>query len=364
MTALKADNLACSIGRRVIVSGIDLDVQPGTMTALIGVNGAGKSTLMRVLAGIRPATTGRVKIAGKDISRLRPKERARLLAFVAQEEAAPEDLSLSEMVALGRLPHLMPWQVGGSKEKRVVAECLEMVGLTHLADRRCGHLSGGERRRAMLAKGLAQGTDLLLLDEPTNHLDLTTREALSMALNEFEGTVMLVSHDRALLREVCDEFWLVAKGEVSTFDGDLDDYQKYLTEVARDMALAARAVRDGAKAEAAAALSAASASSSATGTEPTVFNSKGKEDRKAQAQARARLNDQLRPLKAELKKVDERMAKAGEERDKLMQSLSSISIGPSERADQGKRLKALEDEIEQLEGRWLELSESIEQISG
>ena len=108
MTALKADNLTCSIGRRVIVSGINLEVQPGTMTALIGVNGAGKSTLMRVLAGIRPATTGRVKINGKDISQLRPKERARLLAFVAQEEAAPEDLSLSEMVALGRLPHLMP----------------------------------------------------------------------------------------------------------------------------------------------------------------------------------------------------------------------------------------------------------------
>jgi len=125
VTALKADNLACSIGRRMIVSGIDLDVQPGTMTALVGVNGVGKSTLMRVLAGIRPATTGHVEVDGRDLSRLRPRERARLMAFVAQEEAAPEDLSLSEMVALGRLPHLMPWQVGGSNEKRIVAECLD-----------------------------------------------------------------------------------------------------------------------------------------------------------------------------------------------------------------------------------------------
>jgi len=155
---------------------------------------------------------------------------------------------------------------------------------------------------------------------------------------------------------VCDEFWLVAKGCVSNFDGDLDDYQRYLADVARETALAARAVRDGAKA-----LSAQAASASAS-AEPTVFQSKGKEDRKAQAQAKARLNDQLRPLKAELKKVDERMAKANEERDKLMQSLGSISIGPSERADGGKRLKALEDEIEQLEARWLELGEAIERV--
>src|SRR5207253_8591705 len=78
-----------------------------------------------------------------------------------------------------------------------------------------------------------QRPNLLLLDEPTNHLDLTTREALSMALNEFEGTVMLVSHDRALLREVCDEFWLVAHGQVLPFDGDLDDYQKWLLDTSR-----------------------------------------------------------------------------------------------------------------------------------
>ena len=86
-----------------------------------------------------------------------------------------------------------------------------------------------------------QRPNLLLLDEPTNHLDLTTREALSMALNEFEGTVMLVSHDRALLREVCDEFWLVSGGELEPFDGDLDDYQRWLLEQASAAARAARA---------------------------------------------------------------------------------------------------------------------------
>ena len=80
----------------------------------------------------------------------------------------------------------------------------------------------------------------MLLDEPTNHLDLNTREALSMALNEFEGTVMLVSHDRALLREVCDEFWLVADGVVKPFDGDLDDYQRWLLDQSKEAARASQ----------------------------------------------------------------------------------------------------------------------------
>ncbi|OYD60567.1 UNVERIFIED_ORG: hypothetical protein BDU10_9949 [Burkholderia sp. CF145] len=89
--------------------------------------------------------------------------------------------------------------------------------------------------RLQLARALMCPSDLLLLDEPTNHLDLGTREALGMALNEFEGTVMLVSHDRALLRAVCDEFWLVTKDGVEPFDGDLDDYQQFLRDEARRM---------------------------------------------------------------------------------------------------------------------------------
>jgi ATP-binding cassette subfamily F protein 3 len=96
-----------------------------------------------------------------------------------------------------------------------------------------GTMSGGEKARLVLAMIVWQRPNLLLLDEPTNHLDLATREALAMALNEFEGTVMLVSHDRALLRAVCDEFWLVGRGVVGPFDGDLDDYQRYLLDEAK-----------------------------------------------------------------------------------------------------------------------------------
>ena len=96
-----------------------------------------------------------------------------------------------------------------------------------------GSMSGGEKARLVLCMIVWQRPNLLLLDEPTNHLDLATREALSVALNEFEGSVMLVSHDRALLRSVCDEFWLVSRGGIQDFDGDLDDYQVYLLEEAK-----------------------------------------------------------------------------------------------------------------------------------
>jgi len=333
-----------------IVSGINRSVLPGQRIGILGANGQGKSTVVKTLSRMNKPISGEIT-EGKGLS----------IGYFAQQELdvlRPDEGPMQHMLRLAR-------EVGPNAREQELRDFLGRFQFSgDMVNQPVHQFSGGEKARLVLALVVWQRPNLLLLDEPTNHLDLTTREALSMALNEFEGTVMLVSHDRALLREVCDEFWLVAKGEVSTFDGDLDDYQKYLTEVARDMALAARAARDGAKAEAAAALSAASASSSATSTEPTVFNSKGKEDRKAQAQARARLNDQLRPLKAELKKVDERMAKATDERDKLTQSLSSISIGPSERADGGKRLKALEDEIEQLEARWLELGEAIEQMGG
>lgn len=104
-----------------------------------------------------------------------------------------------------------------------------------------GSMSGGEKARLVLAMIVWQRPNLLLLDEPTNHLDLATREALSMALNEFEGTVMLVSHDRALLRAVCDEFWLVGRGEIKPFDGDLDDYQRYLLEESKRLREEAKA---------------------------------------------------------------------------------------------------------------------------
>jgi ATP-binding cassette, subfamily F, member 3 len=230
-----------------------------------------------------------------------------------------------------------------------------------------GTLSGGERARLVLAGIVWQRPNLLLLDEPTNHLDLTTREALSMALNEFEGTVMLVSHDRAMLREVCDEFWLVTRGGVLPFDGDLDDYQKWLLEVSRANAR-------GQPAPAVPGAIATSASPKTVRPEPvegpppaTPKPAKtapipARDNRKAQGQARAKLADQTHPLRNELAGIDQRLLKLGAERTQLEATLASSTIAPAAIADAGRQLAHIGAEVAMLEERWLELNELLEKM--
>ncbi|MCO5111909.1 MAG: ATP-binding cassette domain-containing protein, partial [Burkholderiaceae bacterium] len=226
-----------------------------------------------------------------------------------------------------------------------------------------GSMSGGEKARLVLAMIVWQRPNLLLLDEPTNHLDLATREALSMALNEFEGTVMLVSHDRALLRAVCDEFWMVGRGAVGPFDGDLDDYQRYLLDEAKRQ-------REQAKTEAAAQQQQATVGGVAQPTPATVpspTESKAaaldaKEQRKQDAQARQQLTEKLRPYKRELEQVDKRLAELAEERQALENRLTQ-ALPPAEIADCGRRLKACNDATQALEERWLELSSQLEAVS-
>jgi ATP-binding cassette subfamily F protein 3 len=159
-----------------------------------------------------------------------------------------------------------------------------------------------------------------------------------------------------LLREVCDEFWLVAHGEVSTFDGDLDDYQRWLQTQAKEVAQAARAARDADKAGSASRAAPVSVQVEAA---PIV----SRDDRKAQAQQRQRVAEQAKPLKAELKKIDERMPKATAEQAALTESLGNPALSAADRAEQGKRLKALDEEIERLESRWLEVSDALEQLN-
>jgi ATP-binding cassette subfamily F protein 3 len=235
-----------------------------------------------------------------------------------------------------------------------------------------------------------QRPNLLLLDEPTNHLDLATREAQSMALNEFEGTVMLVSHDRALLRAVCDEFWMVGRGKVEPFDGDLDDYQKYLLEeskrlrevaknTARDAAaptaIALNAVTALTQAHAQAvdtpsapasntpALTTVAANTSKTAANPALSSSlSSAEQRKLDAQKRQQLATQTRPLKKELEQNEQRMASIEAEKTNL-EALLTTPISPAEMADAGRRLKALADEVSTLEERWLELTSKLEEAA-
>ncbi|SIO54393.1 ABC-F family ATP-binding cassette domain-containing protein [Paraburkholderia phenazinium] len=212
----------------VIVRGINRSVLAGQRIGILGANGQGKSTLVKTVAHELAPIAGEIS-EGKGLN----------IGYFAQQELdvlRPLDTPMEHMIRLAKdTPAHMraPGQSGTEQSLRTFLGTFSFSGdMVHQA---VGTMSGGEKARLVLCMIVWQRPNLLLLDEPTNHLDLATREALGMALNEFEGTVLLVSHDRSLLRAVCDEFWLVTKGGVEPFDGDLDDYQQFLRDEARRM---------------------------------------------------------------------------------------------------------------------------------
>ncbi|MGO1166219.1 MAG: ABC transporter ATP-binding protein [Janibacter sp.] len=211
---LSCRGLACEIDGRTIVSGVDLDVPRGSMVALVGRNGSGKSTLIRSLIGLRPSAAGTVHVDGTDLSTLSPRQRATRLAHVGQEEGPPEDLLVGEMVAMGRIPHRSPWAISEQAERPLVLDALAAVGMAGMVDRPCQHLSGGERRRAMLARGIAQGSDLLVLDEPTNHLDVHHQIQLMETIRGLGRTVLAAVHDLTLAAAHFDRVAVLHDGRV------------------------------------------------------------------------------------------------------------------------------------------------------
>jgi ATP-binding cassette subfamily F protein 3 len=222
----------------VIVSGINRSVMAGQRIGILGANGQGKSTLVKTIARDLGIVAGEVT-EGKGLS----------IGYFAQQELdvlRPQDNPLEHMVRLAKdaIAAGRSNVPGREQELRNFLGTFNFGG--EMVKQAVGTMSGGEKARLVLCMIVWQRPNLLLLDEPTNHLDLSTREALGMALNEFEGTVMLVSHDRALLRAVCDEFWLVSKGGIEPFEGDLEDYQRYLLDEAkrvREEAAAAHKLR-------------------------------------------------------------------------------------------------------------------------
>ncbi|HUG24995.1 ABC-F family ATP-binding cassette domain-containing protein [Piscinibacter sp.] len=326
---LAMQDVACGYGQTIIVRDIDRSVLAGQRIGILGANGQGKSTLVKTVARMQPALAGTIT-EGKGLA----------IGYFAQQEMdvlRPGDSPLNHMIRLAR--DVSP-QAREQELRNFLGQFRFEGDMVHQT---VGTLSGGEKARLVLAMLVWQRPNLLLLDEPTNHLDLDTREALSMALNEFEGTVMLVSHDRALLREVCDEFWLVTAGGVSPFDGDLDDYQRWLLDRSKEQAKAMRGS------------GAAKPSAEAA--------PKRKEDRKAAALARQQRADQAKPLRKELTRIDHRLGVLFSERDGLEAMFADDTVAPADLADKGKRLKLVTDEIEQLEGRWLEVSTQIDELT-
>jgi ATP-binding cassette subfamily F protein 3 len=337
-----------------ILQGVSKSVLAGQRIGILGANGQGKSTLVKTIARTMPLLAGTLT-EGKGLN----------IGYFAQQELDvlhPNDNPLEHMIRLAK-------ELGSNEPSRE-QDLRNYLGTFNfsgdMVKQAVGSMSGGEKARLVLAMIVWQRPNLLLLDEPTNHLDLATREALSMALNEFEGTVMLVSHDRALLRAVCDEFWMVGRGKVEPFDGDLDDYQKYLLEESKRLREEAKnAARDTVvsvptpAAEIPAPVVAALAAPVAATSTPGISSA---EQRKLDAQKRQQLAAQTRPLKRELEQNEQRMASIEAEKTQLEQQLSS-PLPPAEIAEAGRRLKALSDEVSSLEERWLELTHLLEETA-
>lgn len=209
---LKLEQAAGGYGDRAVVSGVELTIAPGDRIGLLGPNGAGKSTFVKMLSGALPLLTG-TRLPAQDLR----------LGYFAQHQL--EQLNSGES-ALWHMQQLDPRAT--ERELRGYLGGYGFSGDQVLEP--IEPFSGGEKSRLVLAMLIYQRPNLLLLDEPTNHLDLQTRDALSLALQDYEGALIVVSHDRYLLRTVADDFWLVAEGAARPFDGDLDDYRRWLND--------------------------------------------------------------------------------------------------------------------------------------
>ena len=307
----------------VIVSKVTKSVSAGQRIGILGANGQGKSTLVKTIARTL-SPLGGIVTEGKGLS----------IGYFAQQELdvlRPQDNPLEHMVRMARLG-LPEGESGREQDLRNFLGSFNFTG--DMVKQPVGTMSGGEKARLVLCMIVWQRPNLLLLDEPTNHLDLTTREALAVALNEFEGTVMLVSHDRALLRSVCDEFWLVSRESVAPFDGDLDDYQKFLLDEAKR-------VREELKTS----LREEKVVAPASVAPPVTTNKK--------------ITSQFKALQRDLGKVEQRMAELEARKADLEEKLSE-TLTPQEIGELGVELQAVTDALGENEEKWLALSEQIE----
>jgi ATP-binding cassette subfamily F protein 3 len=318
----------------VIVQRVNKSVLAGQRIGILGANGQGKSTVVKTIARALTPVKGEIT-EGKGLN----------IGYFAQQELdvlRPQDTPLEHMIRLARETQAAGKLSNQQTNEQSLRSFLGTFNFSgDMVKQAVGSMSGGEKARLVLCMIVWQRPNLLLLDEPTNHLDLATREALAMALNEFEGTVMLVSHDRALLRAVCDEFWMVTRGGVEPFDGDLDDYQKYLLDEAKRAREAVKEEQQALKTEAANAAKAAKA---------TPKLQKGEK------------NKSLSPLKKELQQVDDQLATLNHEGKDLENRLAK-PLQPADLAQAGKRLKTVQQEIEALEAKWMALSQEIETAS-
>jgi iron complex transport system ATP-binding protein len=242
MPLLALEDVTAGYGRAPAVHGVSLALDAGERVALLGRNGSGKTTCLRVAGGVLRPRRGRVLLDGRDLATLAPRDAARLVSGVAQQEDSDLPFRVRDAVALGRLHRLRPWEGEGPEDRAAVEDAIARLGLAALAGRPLPALSGGERRRAALARCLAQDARVLLLDEPTAHLDAgheaSLLSTLSALARERGKAVLAAVHDLNLASLFADRLVLLVEGRVVA-DGPPAEV---LTEARVREAFGARAV--------------------------------------------------------------------------------------------------------------------------
>ena len=214
---LTAQNLTLCYGARVILEDVSCEIRPGEITGVIGPNGAGKSTLVKAFAGLVPVTSGQIRLNGRDLSSLPARERAQQMAYLPQERQVHWPLAVRRVAALGRIPHLLPWQKPDAADEAAVEEALARTDAAALADRRFHELAGGEKALVLLARALASGPSVLLADEPVSGLDPNHEIQVMQVLAERAhagAAVLVVLHQLTLAARFCDRLLLLARGKI------------------------------------------------------------------------------------------------------------------------------------------------------
>jgi len=210
---LDVEHVFVSYETQTVLRDINLNVKAGEILAVIGPNGVGKSTLIRALSGILPLVSGKISVSGKDISRLKPAEKARLIAVVPQVHTLPPAFTGYELVRLGRTPHLGWLGNFSESDEEISRSAMRRTHTLELAERKVGEISGGEQQRLLLARALAQGTPVLMLDEPTLHLDLNYQisflDHVQALARQDNLTVVITLHDLNLVSRYADRVALL-----------------------------------------------------------------------------------------------------------------------------------------------------------
>jgi ATP-binding cassette subfamily F protein 3 len=327
---------------KVVVRGVRLSLRSGERYGLLGVNGAGKSTLIRTIAGELPPLSGEVTF-----------NKGLAVGYFAQHQV---DMLRHDESPLWHLARLAPPDGKAVREQELRNYLGSFNFPGDMATGPIENFSGGEKARLALALIVWQRPNLLLLDEPTNHLDLETREALTVALAQFEGTLVLVSHDRHLLRATTDQFLIVAGGALQSFDGDLDDYRDWLFRT--KLGAAGTETREPGTASVAAAIVPAKP---AAAPSPERREQRRKEAQERQRQAAAR-----KPLESRIKRLEDQMAKLNARRSAIDAQLGDPALYGNANKDALKALFVdqayVVRELTQLEAEWVALQEQLEQL--